>query len=71
MTLTLEEAEEGGYIVTSPVDPELVTEAETVAEAFEMAKDALATLRASRVVLFKRLREEGARSTPPRRRATA
>ena len=40
LVLTLEEAEEGGFIVTSPLDPGLNTEAETVAEAFEMARDA-------------------------------
>ena len=33
--LTLQEAEEGGYIVTSPLDPQLITEADTVKEAFE------------------------------------
>ena len=37
LMLNLEEAEEGGYIVTSPIDPELITEAETVAEAFANA----------------------------------
>lgn len=40
MVLMLEPAEEGGYVVTSPFDPELVTEAETIEEAFEMAQDA-------------------------------
>ena len=30
LVLTLEAAEEGGYVVTSPLDPELITEAETV-----------------------------------------
>ena len=29
MVLTLEPAEEGGYVVTSPLDPELVTEAQS------------------------------------------
>ena len=56
MSLVLEEAVEGGYIVTSPLDPELVTEAETVPEAFEMARDALATLKASRSKLLRELR---------------
>lgn len=41
LMLVLEPAEEGGYIVTSPIDPELITEAETVKEAFVMARDAL------------------------------
>lgn len=51
LVLTLEEAEEGGYVVTSPLDSGLITEAETVAEAFEMARDALKTLRAGRAKL--------------------
>ena len=45
LQLTLEVAEEGGYIVTSPLDPELITEAESVEEAFVMARDALKGLR--------------------------
>jgi predicted RNase H-like HicB family nuclease len=40
LMLYLEPAEEGGYVVTSPLDPELITEAETIEEAFEMAYDA-------------------------------
>ena len=60
MVLTLEEAPEGGYIVTSPMEPALVTEAETVAEAFEMAGDAVKTLADGRSKLGKR---------SPRRRA--
>ena len=59
LTLTLEEAFEGGYIVTSPMDPQLVTEAETIAEAFVMARDALATLKASRAKLLRTLRKAG------------
>jgi antitoxin HicB len=54
MVLTLEPAEEGGYVVTSPFDPELVTEAETIEEAFEMARDAAEGLRKVRVKLFGR-----------------
>ena len=45
--------EEGGYVVTSPPDPQLITEAETVAEAFENARDALAALAAFRRKLFR------------------
>ena len=44
LLLQLEEAEEGGFLVTSPMDPELVTEAETVSEAFAMARDAMSAL---------------------------
>ena len=56
LVLTLEAAEEGGYVVTSPLDPELITEAETVEEAFENAKDALRALTQSRTKLLKKLR---------------
>ena len=55
LMLTLEEAEEGGYVVTSPLDPELITEAETVHEAFANARDALKALAQSRAKLFKKL----------------
>jgi predicted RNase H-like HicB family nuclease len=48
LTLQLEVAEEGGYTVTSPFVPGLVTEAETLEEAFEMARDAAAVLEAAR-----------------------
>jgi len=54
IVLELEPAEEGGYVVTSPFDPELVTEAETVEEAFEMARDAAEGLRKVRAKLFGR-----------------
>ena len=55
VVLTLQEAEEGGYVVTSPLDPQLITEAETVKEAFDNARDALAALAASRRKLIKKL----------------
>ncbi|GMU20380.1 MAG: hypothetical protein AMXMBFR13_04770 [Phycisphaerae bacterium] len=54
LVLLLQEADEGGYIVTSPLDPELITEAETIAEAFENARDALKALRGSRAKLLRR-----------------
>ena len=72
LVLTLEPAEEGGYVVTSPVDSELVTEAETVPDAFEMARDALAALRSSRAKLLKAAKQGQRRSSAARsRRATA
>jgi antitoxin HicB len=40
LVLFLWPAEEGGYDVTSPLDPALITQAETVEEAFVMARDA-------------------------------
>ena len=55
LLLTLEEAREGGYVVTSPIDPELITEAETVSEAFASARDALRSLQVSRAKLLKKL----------------
>lgn len=55
LVLTVEEAEEGGYIVTSPLDPGLVTEAETISEAFENARDAMKALVRSRSKLLKQM----------------
>ena len=55
LVLTLREAEEGGYIVTAPLDPELVTQAEIVGGAFPMARDALKALRESRAKIQRNL----------------
>ncbi len=55
MVLTLEPAEEGGYVVTSPLDPELITEAESLDEAFANARDAAEALNQSRRKLAKQL----------------
>lgn len=48
LVLNLEEAEEGGFVVTSPLDPELITQAETIKEAFTNATDAARALSRSR-----------------------
>jgi antitoxin HicB len=40
-TVLFEPAEEGGYIVTCPALPGLITEGETLEEARAMAKDAI------------------------------
>jgi antitoxin HicB len=40
-TMLFEPAEEGGYVVTCPALPGLVTEGDTMEEAREMAEDAL------------------------------
>ena len=53
LVLTLEEADEGGYVVTSPMEPALITEAENVADAFEMARDAMKTLTEGRARLVR------------------
>ena len=55
LVLNLEEAEEGGYIVTSPLDPELITEAETLEEAFANVRDAAKALKQSRARLMRQL----------------
>jgi predicted RNase H-like HicB family nuclease len=55
LVLNLEAAEEGGYIVTSPLDPELITQAETLEEAFENARDAAQALKQARLKLLHRL----------------
>jgi len=46
MVLILETAEEGGYTVTAPFIQGLLTEADTLEEAFEMARDAATELKA-------------------------
>jgi hypothetical protein len=56
IVLTLESAPEGGYVVTSPLEPELVTQAETVDEAFANARDALRALGRARPKFFGRAR---------------
>jgi antitoxin HicB len=53
--LTLETAEEGGYVVTSPLDPELITQAETLEEAFANARDASQALNEARLKLMRRM----------------
>jgi antitoxin HicB len=65
LVLTLEVAEEGGFTVTAPFVPGLVTEAETLEEAFEMARDAAAALKEAaakprRSVLVGKKRRSGA-----------
>ena len=59
LMLTLQPAEEGGYIVTSPLDPQLITEAETLEEAFENARDAALALKQSRAKLVRQLAKAG------------
>jgi len=58
LVLLLEEAEEGGYVVRSPLDPELLTEADSITEAFENASDALKALHASRKKFYRRIAAE-------------
>lgn len=62
LVLTLEALPEegGGYGVTSPLEPQLVTEAKTIEEAFDMARDAIAALRESRLRYARRIAEMSA-----------
>jgi antitoxin HicB len=55
IVLTLTHAQEGGFVVTSPVEPELITEADTIEDAFRMAHDALRALRTSRTKLLRKI----------------
>ncbi len=49
LTLEVLPAEDGGgHGVTAPLEPQLVTEAKTFEEAFDMARDAIQALRESR-----------------------
>ncbi len=48
LVLKLEPADEGGYFVTAPFDPNVLTQAETVEEAFENAYDVIALFEAER-----------------------
>ena len=54
VVLTLQEEAEGGYVVTSLLVPQLITEGDTVKEAFDNARDPLAALAASRRKLIKK-----------------
>jgi predicted RNase H-like HicB family nuclease len=65
LVLNLEEAEDGGYVVTHPFDPAVTTQAETLSEAFENARDAMRELKAAR----RDLRRKSQHASAPRRRA--
>lgn len=48
LLLTLQPDADGGFTVTSPTDPAMITQADTIDEAFKNARDAFAALAASR-----------------------
>lgn len=48
LVLDLKPADEGGFIVTSPFDPQLITEADTIDEAIISAADASEALNRAR-----------------------
>jgi predicted RNase H-like HicB family nuclease len=70
LVLHLEPAAEGGYIVTSPFDPALITEAETIEEAFEMAEDAARTLAEGRAKLSAKGANQNGRTRTRRKTAS-
>lgn len=55
LVLQLEPIEDGKFIVRSPLDPQLLTEADSIADAFASARDALASLEASRAKLYEQI----------------
>lgn len=61
LMLILEPAEEGGYNVSSPMDPQLFTQAETLEEAFANAHDAKKALNAARAKLARELNSSSER----------
>lgn len=67
--LHLYPAEEGGYTVLCPYDPSLITQADTIEEAFVMAEDAaqlLAEYRAEKAQPKAKARKTGAKRKPRR-----
>ncbi len=57
LVLNLAEDEGGWYCVTSPMQPGLVTQARSIPQAFEMARDAIKELRAARHQLYSQPRK--------------
>ncbi len=60
LVLMLEPAEEGGYVVRSPLDPEMITQAESVEEAFANARDAIRSLKRARMKLMRSIESAAA-----------
>jgi len=56
MVLYLQDADEGGFVATTPLDPELITEAETIEDAFRNAYDAAKALKQARKKYSRRAR---------------
>ena len=63
MELVLRGGETGRYTVTCPNEPGVITEARTIEEAFEMAREVLKELRAIRREAAKRQEKEVKRPT--------
>ncbi len=48
LILHMQPDEDGWFCITSPTDPAMITQARSIEQAFVMARDAFATLAASR-----------------------
>lgn len=55
LVLTVKESKDGGYVVSSPLDPELFTEGETLDEAVENAREVASLLAAHRRDIAKKI----------------
>ncbi len=55
LVLTIRESKDGGYVVSSPIDPELFTEGETLDEAIKNAHEVAFLLTAHRRDMAKKL----------------
>jgi len=56
LVLSLTAAPEGGFVVTSPLHPELVTQGDEISECFANARDALKSLAQGRAKLARQLK---------------
>lgn len=65
LTLSLQPAGDGWYAVTSPLDPQLITQARSIEEAFAMAHDAQKSLADARKKLARQLNELVTSSVEP------
>jgi antitoxin HicB len=63
LVLTLTPDSDGGFVVTSPTDPAMITQADSIPEAFKMARDAFAALAMSRADV-KRWERRSPKRTP-------
>ena len=55
LVLSLEPLDGGQFLVRSPMDPELVTQADSIADAFESARDAMEALNDARQDLYEKV----------------
>lgn len=55
LVLTVKESKDGGYVVSSPLDPELFTEGETLDEAVKNAREVASLLAAHRRDMAKKI----------------